>query len=278
MSAEGGMTSTGYITHHLQNMQLCKIDGNWHLGNCSEAGFWALNVDTLFVSVVLGSFFIWLFRRVATKATTGVPGKVQCVVEMLVDFVNENVNDTYPGKSRLIGPLALTIFTWVFLWNAMDLIPVDWLPMLAQWVGHHVFDADPHHVYLKVVPSTDLNATFSLSLSVFILILVYSIRFKGLGGFTRELTLNPFNTIWLSWFNLIIEGASLLAKPISLALRLFGNMYAGELIFILIALTGLWQLPMHFAWALFHLLVITLQAFIFMMLTIVYLSMAAEEH
>ncbi len=272
------MTSTGYITHHLQNMQLCKIDGNWHLGNCSEAGFWALNVDTLFVSVVLGSFFIWLFRRVATKATTGVPGKVQCVVEMLVDFVNENVNDTYPGKSRLIGPLALTIFTWVFLWNAMDLIPVDWLPMLAQWVGHHVFDADPHHVYLKVVPSTDLNATFSLSLSVFILILVYSIRFKGLGGFTRELTLNPFNTIWLSWFNLIIEGASLLAKPISLALRLFGNMYAGELIFILIALTGLWQLPMHFAWALFHLLVITLQAFIFMMLTIVYLSMAAEEH
>lgn len=272
------MTSTQYIGHHLQNMQLCKLDGHWHLGNCAEAGFWAINVDTMVISLLLGVLFLWIFRSVAKKATGGTPSKLQAFVEILVEFVNDNVNDTYPGKSRLIAPLALTIFVWVFLWNLMDLIPVDWLPMLAQWIGHTVFGADPHHVYLKVVPSTDLNSTFALSISVFLLILFYSIRIKGVGGFAKELTLNPFNTIWLSWFNLIIEGASLLAKPISLALRLFGNMYAGELIFILIALTGLWQLPMHFAWAVFHILVITLQAFIFMMLTIVYLSMAAEEH
>ena len=197
---------------------------------------------------------------------------------MVVEFVDGAVKDTFHGKSPLIAPLALTIVCWVFLMNFMDLIPVDWLPKLAQMAGIE---------YMKVVPSTDVNVTFGLSLSVFALILFYSFKIKGVGGFiVGELMMNPLNpkdlgvpkVLWplVCGFNLILETVALLAKPLSLSLRLFGNMYAGELLFILIALIGYWQLPLHFGWAVFHILVVTLQAYIFMMLTIVYLSQASR--
>jgi F-type H+-transporting ATPase subunit a len=241
-------------------------------------GFWTWHVDTLVWSVLLGLVFILSFRSVAKKATAGTPGKFQCFVEMIVEFVGQSVKDTFHGKNPLIAPLALTIFVWVLLMNFMDIVPVDWLPSAAQWIGG-MMGYDPHHVYMKVVPTTDLNMTAALALGVFILMIFYSIKIKGFGGFMKELYAHPFNTPWLYWFNFILEVIALLAKPMSLALRLFGNLYAGELIFILIAgLMGLWQLPAHFIWAAFHLLVIPLQAFIFMMLTIVYLSLAHEEH
>ncbi len=267
-AAEHAQTSTGYIKHHLQNLQVCHTDEGWIWNEC-QGNFWTFNVDTLAFSVILGLVFILIFRSVAKKATVGKPGKMQAFVEMVVDFVDSNVKDTFHGRNPLIAPLGLTIFVWVFFMNLMDLIPVDWLPMAASTVGVD---------YLKVVPSTDLNATFALSISVFILIVYYSIKVKGIGGFTKELTLQPFNHWAAIPFNLLLEGVALLAKPISLSLRLFGNMYAGELLFILIALLGYYQLPLHFPWAVFHILVITLQAFIFMMLTIVYLSLAHEDH
>ena len=262
----GEQTATEYIKHHLQNGQI-------------GSGFWTWNVDTIVWSVLLGVLFLWSFRAVAKKASTGVPGKWQCFVEMIVEFVDKSVRESFHGKDKLIAPLALTIFVWIFLMNLMDLIPVDWLPSAAMygayWLG---FVDDPHDVYMKVVPTTDLNTTFALSLSVFALIIIYSIKYKGLKGFTKEMTLTPFNHWALAPVNLVLESITLLAKPASLALRLFGNLYAGELIFILIAMMGLFQLPAHFIWAVFHILVITLQAFIFMMLTIVYLSMASSEH
>jgi F-type H+-transporting ATPase subunit a len=239
----------------------------------------AINVDSMFFSVLLGLIFVWLFGGVAKKASSSKPGKVQAFVEIIIDFVDSSVRDTFHGKSRLIAPLALTIFVWVFLMNFMDLIPVDWLPMIAGGIGVP---------YLKVVPTTDVNITFGMSISVFFLIIFYTVRSKGIGGFIGELTLHPIApptkglgviaAPLIIAFNFILESVSLLAKPLSLSLRLFGNLFAGELIFILIALLGIWQLPLHFAWAVFHLLIITLQAFIFMMLTIVYLSLAIEEH
>jgi F-type H+-transporting ATPase subunit a len=214
-----------------------------------------------------------------------VPTKFQAAIEMVIEFVDSSVRDTFHGKSRLIAPLSLTIFVWIFLMNLMDLIPVDWIPYLAQHIGASVFGMDPHHVYFKIVPSTDPNITLGMSLSVFVLILFYSIREKGIGGFVGELALNPFNPsnpvakALLIPVNLILELVTFLARPVSLALRLFGNMYAGELIFILIALLPFWiQWALSVPWAIFHILVITLQAFIFMMLTIVYLSMASEKH
>jgi len=207
------------------------------------------------------------------------PGKLLAFVEIVIDFIDSSVKDTFHGKSRLIAPLALTLFVWVFLMNLMDLIPVDWLPMLAGGIGVP---------YLKVVPTTDVNITFGMSISVFVLIIFYTIKFKGVGGFIAELTLHPIApptkglgiiaAPLIISFNFILESVALLAKPLSLSLRLFGNLFAGELIFILIALVGIWQLPLHFAWAVFHLLIVTLQAFIFMMLTIVYLSLASQEH
>lgn len=266
MSASGGeQPISGYIQHHLTNATVGE-------------GFWTFHVDTLAWSVVLGLVFILSFRAVAKKATTGVPGKWQACVELVVEFVDSTVKSTFHGKSALIAPLSLTIFVWVLLMNLMDLIPVDFLPSLAQFIGG-LMGYDPHHVYMKVVPTTDVNMTFALSLGVFALMIFYSIKIKGFGGFMKELYAQPFNTPWLYWFNFILEVVSLIAKPLSLSLRLFGNLYAGELIFILIAATiGLWQLPIHFMWAAFHLLIIPLQAFIFMMLTIVYLSMAHEDH
>ncbi len=281
MASEGGhgpLTSGDYISHHLQNLQVCKVDGEWVWNHCAGNPM-AINVDSMFFSVFLGFVFIWLFGGAARKASAGKPGKLLAFVEIIIDFVDSSVKDTFHGKSRLIAPLALTLFVWVFLMNLMDLIPVDLLPLAAKKIGVP---------YLKVVPTTDVNITFGMSISVFILIVFYTIKFKGVRGFIGELTLHPIApptkglgiiaAPFIISFNLILESVALLAKPISLSLRLFGNLFAGELIFILIALLGIWQLPLHFAWAVFHLLIVTLQAFIFMMLTIVYLSLASQEH
>ncbi|MGH8246922.1 MAG: F0F1 ATP synthase subunit A [Gammaproteobacteria bacterium] len=299
--ASEGITSTSYIQHHIQNLVYGKLpagyeryDGavldqaSWTLAHdaaeVKAMGFISINVDTMSWSIILGIVFCGLFYWGAKKANTEVPRGVLSFIELMVEFVDNSVKESFHGDSKLIAPLALTIFCWIFLMNFMDLFPVDWLPLAAQLVGEHVFGADPHHVYFKVVPTTDPNVTFALAIGVFVLILYYSITMKGIGGFIAELTLQPFSSknklfqAVLIPANLVLEGVSLLAKPVSLALRLFGNLYAGELIFILIAMLGLWQLPAHFAWAVFHILIIILQAFIFMMLTIVYLSMAAEHH
>ena len=282
MAAEGGhgaLTSGDYIQHHLTNLQVCKVEsGEWVWNQCA-GNFWAFNVDTMGWSIFLGLVFVLLFGRAARKSSSGKPTKFQALVEIVVEFVDGSVKDTFHGKSRLIAPLGLTIFVWVFLMNLMDLIPVDWIPLLAGKIGIP---------YMKVVPSTDVNITFGMSIAVFFLIIFYTIKNKGVMGFVKELTLHPIApptkglgllaAPFIIAFNFLLETVALVAKPISLSLRLFGNMFAGELIFILIALLGVYQLPLHFGWALFHLLIVTLQAFIFMMLTIVYLSLASESH
>ncbi|WP_151173671.1 F0F1 ATP synthase subunit A [Pseudoalteromonas ruthenica] len=284
MAAEE-VTLSSHIQHHLTNAKMCSTDAGIEFNKaCVDSGFWTWHVDTLAWSIGLGLIFLWIFRGAAKKAHTGVPGKFQCFIEMIVEFVGDNVRDTYHGKSKLIAPLALTIFVWVFLMNLMDLIPVDFLPAFAGWVGETAFGMDSHDVYMKIVPTTDLNMTAGLAIGVFLLMIGYSIRIKGIGGFLAELTLHPFSTknklamVFLIPCNLLLELISLIAKPFSLALRLFGNLYAGEMIFILIGAVGLMQLPLHFVWAVFHILVIVLQAFVFMMLTIVYLSMASSDN
>jgi F-type H+-transporting ATPase subunit a len=288
MAAEN---ASGYIQHHLQNLTFGQLgNGNWGFAQTAqeakEMGFWAFHVDTLGWSVALGLIFILLFRTAAKKATAGQPGGLQNFVEIMIEFVDGSVKDTFHGRNALIAPLALTIFVWVFLMNAMDLIPVDWIPHLAMLVSGN------ENVFFRVVPTTDPNATLGMALSVFALIIFYSIKVKGLGGFIGELTLHPFgskNLLVQALFipiNFLLEIVTLIAKPVSLALRLFGNMYAGELVFILIAVmfgSGLLWLGglgivLQWAWAVFHILIITLQAFIFMMLTIVYLSMAHEDN
>jgi F-type H+-transporting ATPase subunit a len=276
-------TASAYIKHHLQNLTYGQHpDGTWGLAHdakeAADMGFWAIHVDTMAISIALGFLFLWLFRKAAKKISTDTPSGLQNFVELMVEFVDGSVKETFHGKSKVIAPLALTIFVWVFLMNFMDLIPVDFLPAVAQMIGTSVFGADPNHVYFKFVPTTDINATLGMSLSVFALIVFYSIKVKGISGFVGELTLQPFGK-WMIPFNLLLEGVGLLAKPVSLALRLFGNLYAGELIFILIAILpwGL-QWALSVPWAIFHILIIVLQAFIFMMLTIVYLSMAHEDH
>ncbi|XZG70442.1 F0F1 ATP synthase subunit A [Chitinibacteraceae bacterium HSL-7] len=269
-----GASATDYIVHHLT-----------HWGAHTE-GFWAgFHLDTFWVSLILGFLFVGVFGYVANKATSGVPGRLQNFVELIVEMVDTQIKDAFHGKSKLIGPLSLTIFVWVFLMNAMDFLPVDMLPMAAQAIGHYVFGLDPHHVYLRVVPTADVNLTFALSLSVMFIIIAFSIKAKGLFGWGKELLTAPFHasgpigTIILAPVNLAFQIIELLAKPISLSLRLFGNMYAGELIFILIALLPWWiNWTLGAPWAIFHILVVTLQAFVFMMLTIVYLSMAVEDH
>ncbi|MEI7867330.1 MAG: F0F1 ATP synthase subunit A [Candidatus Methylumidiphilus sp.] len=247
---------TAYIVHHLTDLKVGE-------------GFWTFNIDTLFFSALMGFIFIYVFKKVADTATSDVPGPLQNFVEMIVEFVDAQVKDSFHGRSALIAPLALTIFCWVFLMNAMDLLPVDLLPGIASLFGIP---------YLRSVPTTDLNQTFAMSISVFCLIIFYSIKVKGPIGFAKEMLLTPFGP-WLVPFNLLLKLVEELAKPISLGLRLFGNMYAGELIFILIALLPWWVQPaLSFPWAVFHILIITLQAFIFMVLTIVYLSLAHEDH
>lgn len=272
-------TTSEYIKHHLTNATMCSTDNGIAFNKaCSDAGFWAWHVDTLAWSIGLGILFLVVFRSVASKATTGVPGKMQAFVELVIEFVDDNVKSTFHGRSALIAPLALTIFVWVLLMNLMDLVPVDLIPWVAGLVGQHAFGMDPHDVYMKAVPTTDLNLTFALASGVFILILFYSIKMKGISGFAKELTMQPFGHPVFIPLNFILESVTLLARPLSLALRLFGNLYASELIFILIATIGYFQLPLHFMWAVFHILVLPLQAFIFMMLTIVYLSLACEDH
>jgi F-type H+-transporting ATPase subunit a len=342
------LTTGEYIQHHLQNLTYGKTpEGHWGFAHsAAEAkamGFWAVHVDTLFWSVFLGLTFFFLFRSVAKKANAGVPTRFQAAIELVVEFVDNSVREAFHGTSKLIAPLALTLFVWIFFMNFMDLIPVDWLPSLAGSAGIS---------HQKVVPTTDVNATLGMAIGVFFLIIFYSIKFKGVGGFVSELVMNPLNPkelgmpkyVWpfIMTFNLLLELVSLLAKPVSLGLRLFGNLYAGELIFILIALvftagsawfaaglssifgehipTWFWMAAaaavfatlwlnmkgkisngktllllavemllvgglaflggqlMHFVWAAFHLIIVTLQAFIFMMLSIVYLSMAQEHH
>ena len=288
MAKGDNLTPTAYIEHHLQNLTFgLHPENGWSFAKnaeqAAEMGFWAIHVDTMAWSIGLGILFLWIFRKAAKMASTGVPGGLQNFVEMMVEFVDNSVKETFHGRSKLIAPLSLTILCWIFLMNLMDLVPVDFLPTLAQRVGV-MFGADPSSVYFKVVPTTDINVTLGMSLSVFALIIFYAIRSKGVSGFIAELTLHPFNTpnkffqVLLIPANFLLEVVTLLARPISLALRLFGNLYAGELIFILIGLLGLWQLPLYFPWAVFHILIIVLQAFVFMMLTIVYLSMATEEH
>jgi F-type H+-transporting ATPase subunit a len=282
-AAEQSGGATDYILHH-----------QTFLSNKSAHGivdFSVINYDTIFFSVALGLLFLALFGLVARRATAGIPGPVQNFIETIVSFVDTQVRDTFHGASRLVAPLALTIFCWIFLFNFMDLIPVDLLPLVARGAGVE---------HLKVVPSTDLNATFAMSLTVFILIIFYSLKMKGVLGFLGELTLQPFRAknvllqIPLSIVNLILELVTFLARPISLSLRLYGNLYAGEMVFLLLAVltlqgisalshfSGWFFLVMQYllalVWTLFHLLVITLQAFIFMVLTIVYLSMASEHH
>jgi F-type H+-transporting ATPase subunit a len=283
MAAEQPTTANEYILHHLT-----------FLSNKEPTGivdFHVIHLDTVFFSIALALLFGGSFYFAARSATSGVPGKFQNFVELIVEFVDQQVKDSFQGTNKLLAPLALTIFCWVFLFNAMDVLPVDLLPWIAHGAGIE---------HLKVVPTTDLNVTFAMSLTVFVLIIFYSIKMKGLGGFIAELTLqpftakNPFVKALLVLPNLILEIVPFLARPISLSLRLYGNLFAGEMIFLLLAAltlhgvtqlssVGGWallvaQFALAFVWAVFHLLVITLQAFIFMVLTIVYLAMAQEHH
>ncbi len=288
MAANEVITSSEYIKHHLQNLTFGQFpDGHWGLAHtiaeAKSMGFMAIHLDTLGWSIFLGALFLGLFYRAGRKMSCETPSGFQNFVESVIEFINENVRGSFNGKNPLVAPLALTVFIWIVLMNTMDLVPVDWLPVLAQKIGV-LFGADPHHVYFKVVPTTDPNATFGMSIGVFILMLYYSIKNKGIGGFTAELTLHPFESknpivkVLLIPANFFLEAVSLLAKPISHSLRLFGNMYAGEMIFILIALLPFWiQWSLSLPWAIFHILIVLLQGFIFMTLVIVYMDMAHEK-
>jgi len=270
------LTSSEYIKHHLTNLTYGQHpDGSWGLAHSAEEakemGFWAIHVDTLGFSIVLGALFIFLFSKAAKTATSGVPGGLQNFVEWILEFVEDNVKSSFTGKNSFIGAMGMTVFVWILLMNAMDLVPVDFIPYLASLMGVH---------FLKVVPTTDPNATMGMALSVFALTLYYSFKIKRPGGFLAELAFHPFPK-YMFPVNLLLEGVSLIAKPISLGLRLFGNMYAGEMIFILIALLPWYvQWTLSLPWAIFHILIVTLQAFIFMVLTIVYMDMAytVDEH
>jgi F-type H+-transporting ATPase subunit a len=283
MAVEETTSANEYILHHLT-----------FLSNKEPKGivdFSVINWDTVSISLALGLLFVGAFYLAARTATAGVPGKFQNFVEMLVEFVDTQVKDSFHGTNKLLAPLGLTIFCWVFLFNFMDVLPVDLLPAIGRGAGLE---------HLKVVPSTDLNVTFALSLSVFVLIIYYSIKVKGLGGFIGELTLQPFSAknpvlkVLLIPVNLLLEIVPLLARPLSLSLRLYGNLFAGEMIFLLLAtlsLAGMHQLStgggwfllvlqilLAALWTVFDFLIGILQAFIFMVLSIVYLSMAQEKH
>ncbi len=271
----GKLTSGEYIHHHLQNLTLSLKTMKFTTA-AQHPGFWAIHVDTLVISSILGILFCFSFWLVARKANSGVPRGWQNFVEMTIEFIDSQVKDTFHGKSTFVGPLALTIFVWAFLMNFMDLIPVDLIPRLAESTGLH---------YTRVVPTADPNLTFAMSISVFFFVMFYSIKVKGIGGFSKELVTTPFkNDSWigkiiLSPANLFFNAMEHLSRPLSLSLRLFGNLFAGELIFILIALLP-WYLQwiVGDAWSIFHILIILLQAFIFMLLTVVYLALAVEEH
>ncbi|MDY7116147.1 F0F1 ATP synthase subunit A [Halomonas sp. SSL-5] len=275
MAAGSDNTAANYIQHHLQNLTFGHHPENgWSLAHsgaeASEMGFWAIHLDTMGWSIAMGVLFIWLFRKAGKMATTGVPGPLQNVVEMIIEFVELTVRGAFHGRNPVIAPLALTLFVWIFLMNLLKLIPVDYAPELFARLGIE---------YMKIVPTTDPNATLGMAIGVFALIIYYSIKVKGAGGFAKELSLTPFNHWSLIPFNLVMEIIGLLVKPLSLGLRLFGNMFAGEVIFILIALLPFWVMwTLNVPWAIFHILIITLQAFIFTVLSVVYLSQAHEHH
>ena len=257
-SAGGGPVE--YIQHHLKNL---------HLGE----GLWAFNLDTLFFAWFTAAILIWISYTIGRNLQTDTPSGLQNVLEAVVEFVAQQIKDIFPGTNPIIGPLALTIFMWVFLMNAMDLLPVDLLPMVAGWIGIH---------NLKVVPTTDLGTTFALACTVFALIIFYNIKVRGPVGYLKMFLFHPFGK-WLAPVNIVMTAIEEVAKPVSLGLRLFGNMFAGELLFMLIALLGFawYMMPVQVAlgsiWAIFHILVITLQAFIFMILTVVYLALAHQD-
>jgi F-type H+-transporting ATPase subunit a len=269
--AAGPANSTEYITHHLTHFKVGE-------------GFWTWHIDTLFMSVVLGILTLGLFWSASRKATAGVPSKWQAFVEIVVEFIDTTVKEVFHLDRRFLAPLALTIFVWVFMMNAMDLLPLDLPGKVAALFGIH---------YWRVVPTADANTTFAMSLTVLVVVLYFTFKAKGLGGYIHELFCAPFGANPLLWIpNFFLNLVELLSKPVSLAMRLFGNMYAGELVFMLIALLGagaatltfgsalgfVGQLLMGSAWAIFHILIITLQAFIFMVLTVVYSAMATEHH
>ena len=287
------LTSSEYIQHHLTNLTYGQFpDGHWGFAaNGADAkamGFWAINVDTMGWSLVLAVIMFLLFRSVAKKVTSDVPTGLQNVVESAVEFVDSNVKAMFPYKNSMIAPMALTVLVWVFFMNAMDLFAIDLLPQIAKFIGVSL-GANEHQVFFKVVPSTDPNITLGMSFCVFLLILWFSITQKGVVGFAKELCLHPFSSkimviqALLIPVNFVLEFVNLISKPISLGLRLFGNLYAGEIIFILIAtmysanyVLGALGFSIQIIWALFHILIIGLQALIFMILTIIYMSMAHQ--
>lgn len=275
-------SSSEYIQHHLTNLTYGRFEnGEWGWAHgaedIAEMGFYAIHVDTMFWSITLGTAFLIMFRLAATKAATGVPGGWQNFCEYVVEFVEDNITQVFGTRpNAIIGPLSLTILIWVFLMNLMDLVPVDLIPWLAAKSGVE---------YMKVVSTTDPNATLGMSVGVFFLVLYYNLKMKGPIGFAAGFFTHPIPSIWAAPFNLLLEVVDLIAKPLSHGLRLFGNLYAGEMIFILIALLygggillGLMGGVMQWAWAVFHILIICLQAFVFMILTIVYLTQAHETH
>ena len=294
------LTTQSYIDHHLTNLTCGQLkDGGWSCDphDVENMTFWAFHVDSLFWSIFLGGLFLYLFKIAMPKNATAdtTPTGLQNFVEMSIEFVEDNVQSLFGSiKNTLIAPLALTVFVWILLMNLMDLIPVDFIPVLAGHIAFylvggpdHAWITGPESFYFKVVPTTDPNITLGMALAIFILTIYYSISVKGPKAFIAELTLHPFGK-WLIPVNFVLEMVNFIAKPISLGLRLFGNLYAGEMIFILIALMlffssiaiGVLGFGLHLVWALFHILIVALQAFIFMALTIAYLAMAheTEEH
>jgi F-type H+-transporting ATPase subunit a len=273
MASGTDLTPTSYIAHHLTNLRV----------TVGEGGFWTFHIDSIVMGWLLGIVGIGAFWMVARNATRGVPGRMQGFVELLVEFVDNTVKDVFPGDRRFLAPLALTIFVWVFMMNFMDLIPIDWVATLMHALGFSAW---------KAVPTTDLNTTFGMAWTVFFLVLFFSFKAKGAGGFFHELFTAPFGSSPFLWLpNLLLNIVELFAKPISLSMRLFGNMYAGELIFMLLGLlgsiaalsvgglaAGAASVVLTWAWAVFHILIILLQAFIFMVLSAVYIAMAQEHH
>lgn len=271
MSETQAITPSQYIHHHLSY---------WTVGH----GFWALNVDTIIFSVGMGALLLLIMYGVVRGATVGVPGKWQSFLETVLTGIHDNVKQVFLFDNPLIAPLAITIFIWIWAMNFMDIVPVDLLPRVAQFIGMHAFHADPETVYLKVVPTNDMNMTFGLSLGVFLLTQYYSFSKKGILGYGKEFVTHPFEgpnlsvKIVLAPFNIVMNIVETVSKPLSLSLRLFGNLFAGEILFILIAMLPWWGGIFTLGWMLFHLLVITIQAFVFMMLSVVYLSMAHTVH
>jgi F-type H+-transporting ATPase subunit a len=259
------LTPTSYIQHHLKNLTV----------SVGEGGFWTLHMDTLVTAVLMGLLMVFLFWLATRNATAGVPGKWQAFVEICLEFVDRQARDTYHGTSKLVTPIAITLFFWILMMNLLKMIPADFIAKPLELMGVH---------YWKPVPTADVNATLGMSISVFFLMVIFALRSKGLGGLTHEFLTAPFGK-WMLPFNLILNTVEWLSKPISLAMRLFGNMFGGEIVFLLIWVLGgagilgmLGGAAFGFGWMIFHLLVIPLQAFIFMMLSIVYLSLAEDSH